>query len=552
MKKIFGIFIIAILLVGCETGTGHMTGVQGRKTYFPSIPYGMVYIPAGSYTMGQSDEDVPFLHQSRSKVVSIFALYMDNTEITNNEYREFVHWVKDSIMLEKIYEGISSYDAIEYGEHEVVRPIDDEADANDIISGMLMHGDIYYDEANTLWKDWELTMEDAPDYALLRENFPLSWTFKGVSNELAYQLVQDMYLGAEDRWYKRKEIDVRKLNFKYYWVDIQEAAKRGSVEIIRNGFQPTQDGGIASTDAEKTNVGRTPQHRNLNSGTHDFTGDPNGQDLDMGYFNKKGENNAIRGHESRGRFIIEEEINVYPDTLCWARDFTYSFNDPMVNMYFWHPAYDNYPVVGVTWKQARAFCVWRTQKLNNWLSAQNMLWVQDFRLPNEGEWEYASRGGLKQSPYPWGGPYIRNSAGCMLGNFKPMRGRYFDDGGFYPVKAYSYNPNGYGLYCMAGNVAEWTETAFDESVYEFSHDMNPEYRYYAMDWDPPVLKRKVIRGGSWKDIGYYLQTGSRTYEYQDTTKSYLGFRCVQTHIGRGGSDFSAEGGEEIKSDIELR
>jgi len=430
MKKIFGIFIIAILLVGCETGTGHMTGVQGRKTYFPSIPYGMVYIPAGSYTMGQSDEDVPFLHQSRSKVVSIFALYMDNTEITNNEYREFVHWVKDSIMLEKIYEGISSYDAIEYGEHEVVRPIDDEADANDIISGMLMHGDIYYDEANTQWKDWELTMEDAPDYALLRENFPLSWTFKGVSNELAYQLVQDMYLGAEDRWYKRKEIDVRKLNFKYYWVDIQEAAKRGSVEIIRNGFQPTQDGGIASTDAEKTNVGRTPQHRNLNSGTHDFTGDPNGQDLDMGYFNKKGENNAIRGHESRGRFIIEEEINVYPDTLCWARDFTYSFNDPMVNMYFWHPAYDNYPVVGVTWKQARAFCVWRTQKLNNWLSAQNMLWVQDFRLPNEGEWEYASRGGLKQSPYPWGGPYIRNSAGCMLGNFKPMRGRYFDDGGF--------------------------------------------------------------------------------------------------------------------------
>jgi len=221
-------------------------------------------------------------------------------------------------------------------------------------------------------------------------------------------------------------------------------------------------------------------------------------------------------------------------------------------MYFWHPAYDNYPVVGVTWVQAKAFCIWRTQKLNSWLHNVGALWVQDFRLPTEGEWEYAARGNLKHSPYPWGGPYIRNSGGCMLGNFKPMRGRYFDDGGFYTVKSYSYNPNGYGLYCMSGNVAEWTETAFDESVYEFSHDLSPEYRYNAMDWDPPSMKRKVIRGGSWKDIGYYLQTGTRTYEYQDTSKSYVGFRCVQTHIGRGGDDFDKEGGEELKSDIELR
>jgi formylglycine-generating enzyme required for sulfatase activity len=105
---------------------------------------------------------------------------------------------------------------------------------------------------------------------------------------------------------------------------------------------------------------------------------------------------------------------------------------------------------------------------------------------------------------------------------------------------------------MSGNVAEWTETAFEESVYEFTHDLSPEYRYDAMDWDPPSMKRKVIRGGSWKDIGYYLQTGTRTYEYQDTAKSYLGFRCVQTHIGRGGEDFEKEGGEELKSDIELR
>ena len=133
-----------------------------------------------------------------------------------------------------------------------------------------------------------------------------------------------------------------------------------------------------------------------------------------------------------------------------------------------------------------------------------------------------------------------------------MRGRYFEDGGFQTVKAFSYNPNGWGLYCMAGNVAEWTETAFDEQMYEQSHDLNPEYRYNAMDWDPPAMKRKVIRGGSWKDIGYYLQTSTRTYEYRDSAKSYVGFRSVATHLGRGGRDFSSEGGEELDQDLQLR
>ena len=68
--------------------------------------------------------------------------------------------------------------------------------------------------------------------------------------------------------------------------------------------------------------------------------------------------------------------------------------------------------------------------------------------------------------------------------------------------------------------------AYDESVYEFSHDLNPEYKYNALDHDPPSMKRKVIRGGSWKDIGYYLQTGTRSFEYQDSAKSYVGTRSV--------------------------
>jgi gliding motility-associated lipoprotein GldK len=208
----------------------------------------------------------------------------------------------------------------------------------------------------------------------------------------------------------------------------------------------------------------------------------------------------------------------------------------MTNMYFWHIAYDDYPVVGINWKQAKAFCIWRTQLLNNFFAMTGNTYVQDFRLPTESEWEYASRGGLALSPYPWGGPYIRNSAGCFLGNFKPMRGNYVVDGGFHTVKTSSYNPNEYGLYCMAGNVAEWTNNAYDESAYNFAHDLNMDYQYDATENDPPALKRKVIRGGSWKDISYYLQTGTRTYEYQDTAKCYIGFRCVMSYLGRAKGD----------------
>lgn len=514
MKRLFVVVMIALMLGACNTRTGHLTGVLGRPTYYPEIPLGMVYIPGGSYTMGQNDEDVPFMHQTRTKTVSISAFYMDQTEITNNEYRQFVYWVKDSIARRNIYLNL-----------------EDDGHADRFIN----YKDNYYDEGIMEWTEYE-----SSDRFENIEMFNLNWdrSFSYDDPELV-PLLSEMYYPPVQRFYKRKEIDTRKLNFKYYWINLEEAARRGKIYIKQDGYD---------------NQGRKldQDHRALRSPEHPFTKEPQGQDLDMGQPNKLGQNNAIRGHENRQRFIIDETINVYPDTLCWVRDFTYSFNDPMTNMYFWHPAYDNYPLVGVTWVQARAFNVWRTQLLNSWLQSRGEIFVNDFRLPTEAEWERGARGDLELSQYPWGGPYIRNASGCFLGNFKPLRGRYFEDGGFYTVKAYSYNPNGWGLYCMAGNVAEWCETAFDESVYEFSHDLNPEYRYNAMDWDPPSMKRKVIRGGSWKDIGYYLQNSTRTYEYQDSSKSYVGFRSVSTHLGRGGRDFKKEGGEELKQDLQLR
>jgi formylglycine-generating enzyme required for sulfatase activity len=79
---------------------------------------------------------------------------------------------------------------------------------------------------------------------------------------------------------------------------------------------------------------------------------------------------------------------------------------------------------------------------------------------------------------------------------------------------------------MSGNVAEWTGSYFYEGAYNLMSDLSPDIRYEAKDTDRPREKRKVVRGGSWKDIAFYLQVSTRNYEYQDTAKSYIGFRTV--------------------------
>jgi gliding motility-associated lipoprotein GldK len=226
----------------------------------------------------------------------------------------------------------------------------------------------------------------------------------------------------------------------------------------------------------------------------------------------------------RSDVIEREEIEVYPDTTVWIRDFEYSYNEPMHNDYFWHDAYGDYPVVGITWKQAKAFCQWRTLKKNSYQKQRNKQNVNGFRLPSESEWEYAARGGLQGATFPWGGPYAINDRGCFLANFKPLRGDYAADQALYTVEAKSYEPNDYNLYNMAGNVSEWVHSSYDPSSYEYTSTINPNVN----DSDN---ERKVVRGGSWKDVAYFLQVSSRDYEYADSARSYIGFRTVQDYMG---------------------
>jgi sulfatase modifying factor 1 len=462
MKRIIVIGVLMALFGSCgEYYSGELTGVSGRKKYFEPEPFGMVFVPQGSYNVGPSDQDVPFAQNTFQKTVTVEPFWMDETEITNNEYRQYVFWVRDSLFRELIAEVMEDEFKISVNEYD--DPL----------------------EEDIFGRNYRLNWDTKLDMKRLKEN------------EEVRQALDNMYYKVEERFFGRKELNVHKLNYRYFWVDLQQAAKS------ENRFK----------NAYLEEIGDLDQDPGVYDGTVIA---PDGTESPIA---------------NRGSFVLKDVVNVYPDTLVWIRDFTYSYNEPMATMYFWHPSFDNYPVIGITWKQANAFCVWRTQFLNSALVGSGDYFVHDYRLPLESEWEWAARGTLQNSMYPWGGLYTRNRDGCFLANFKPLRGNYADDGGVTTIAVGTYDPNELGLYDMAGNVAEWTANAYDESAYFFYHDLNPDYKFNATDVDNPVMKRKVIRGGSWKDIAYYMQVSTRTYEYQDTARSYIGFRCIRTYMG---------------------
>lgn len=469
MKRLAFVLLATVLFSACKnSGDGQLVGVKDRPEFLDLAPFGMVYVPAGHYTMGAGDQDVPFATTNQSKSVTVSAVWMDETEITNNEYRQFVEWVKDSVA------------------HCLLGELE-----GDEIRGK--YGHYMRFDRKTVYGDNEEGAVIEPKLINWKEEIP--WNTKDAEE---IEALSPLFNKVNTRFYhyRPNNINVSMLNFEYWTMDLSSYKDREDPTIR----------GAAVKEAE-------------------------GSDLGGIYANRP--SHLSNGYE---RFIRRDVVNIYPDTLCWNHDYTYSYNEPMTLNYFSHPQFDHYPIVGVSWRQAKAFIYWRTHIHHAYLNTLEYANEQEFRLPTEAEWEWSARGDLDANPYPWGGPYTQNANGCFLSNFKPQRGNYIADDNIYPGIVAHYHPNDFGLFDMSGNVAEWCNDAFDKSSVNFTHDLNPSYTYYAKKGDSPEKKRKVIRGGSWKDISYYTTVFAKTYEYQDTCKSYVGFRCVQSYMGRQRGD----------------
>ena len=450
MEKYLILILSIFLFLSCGNKRGELIGVKQKK-WFPEKPYGMTLIEGGAFIMGKQDDDIAQLKNATAKTVTVRSFYMDETEITNSEYRQFVHWVRDSIALSML---ARKSDELNQGEETSTEGIGEyafkDADTADQSPFQKYMRENYYDLSDDPYAgrplNWDQTLE---------------WDPNSYTDEAYVEVMDSLYLPPEVWYNGEMKIDVNKLIYKYSWFDAEAA----SLERAKN-----------------------PQSRD------------------------------------RLPFIKKEEIEIYPDTTVWIKDFNYSYNEPMHNDYFSHPAYQDYPVVGISWKQAVAFCNWRTHYKNSYQKEKNKPLVNNFRLPTEAEWEYAARGGIPAGTYPWGSPYLLNDRGCFLANFKPLRGDYASDQAVYAVEAKSFLPNDYNLYNMSGNVAEWTESSYDPGAYEYVSSLNPNMSLNDE-------KRKVVRGGSWKDVAYFLRVSSRDYEYQDTARSYIGFRTVQDYLG---------------------
>jgi len=103
------------------------------------------------------------------------------------------------------------------------------------------------------------------------------------------------------------------------------------------------------------------------------------------------------------------------------------------------------------------------------------------------------------------------------------------------AKVASYPANAYGLFDMAGNVAEWTSSNWSESAYQDMNDLNPSLHSKINHSDFYINKRKVVKGGSWKDAARFIEVNARSYEYLNETRSFIGFRCVRSQIGESRS-----------------
>ena len=433
---------------------GEVTGAGG-KAFSEPTPYGMTLVKRGHLKMGIESQDSLWGKQTPVRNISVDGFWMDETEVTNSKYRQFVNYVRDSILRERLAEIDDTY-----------RTVKTDKDGEEIGSQL----------------NWKKSLPRKP-------------------SEDEQEIIDGLYVTNPVTG--EKMLDASQMNYRYEVYDYTAAALR------RNRLNP--------------------EERNLNT---DITVDPNEEvwiSKDTAYIDEEGKivrETLERRLTGPWDFLNTYIINIYPDTTCWVNDFPNADNETYMRYYFSNPAYNDYPVVGVTWEQANAFCAWRTEYLLKGLGPAARF-IQRYRLPTEAEWEYAARG-KDQTEFPWENEDVASGKGCFFANFKPDNGNYTKDGNLITSKVGIYSANSNGLFDMAGNVAEWTSTIYTEAGVEAMNDINPQLKYNAAIEDPYRLKKKSVRGGSWKDPESYIRSAWRSSEYQNQPRSYIGFRCVRS------------------------
>ena len=303
MKKLLSIALSAtmvILLSGCfgskmaSSAGGEVTGVGGHAFSEPA-PYGMTLIKRGHLRMGIDKKDTLWGKQTPVRDISVEGFWMDEREVTNSMYRQFVHYVRDSILRERLadpaYGGDESYKIEEDKNGDPVKP----------------------------HLNWKKQLPRKP-------------------NEDEQRAIESLY--TTNPVTGEKMLDWRQMNYRYEIYDYTEAAKR----------------------KYRTN----PEERILNT---DVRPNPNEQiwiSKDTAYINDEGQiirETINREYTGPWDFLNTYIINIYPDTTCWVNDFPNAENESYMRYYFSNAAYNDYPVVGVTWEQANAFCAWRTAAL---------------------------------------------------------------------------------------------------------------------------------------------------------------------------------------------
>ena len=472
MKKFvfLSTIVMSLTLIACvgtqmgnmgSTQGGEVTGVNGTAINEPA-PYGMVFIQRGSIKVGDESNDSLWGSNAPVKSVSVDAFWMDEAEVSNAKYRQFVFWVRDSIIRERLADPA-------YGGDETFKITEDE-----------------FGEPVTPYLNWKK---------------PIPWK-KPTEDEL--RAIESVYI--KNPITGEKMLDAAQMNYRYEEYDYTQAALR------KNRINPSERN--RNTDIPVDNEAVVMISK------------------DTAYIDDEG--NIVRETINRPLsspydFLNTYIVNIYPDTTCWINDFPNADNETYLKLYFSHPNYDNYPVVGVSWEQANAFCAWRTNFLLKGMGA-HAKWIQRYRLPSEAEWEFAARG-KEASRFPWEQGDTKSDAGCYYANFKPGDGNYTKDGSLITSQCGIFSANSNGLYDMAGNVAEWTSTVYTEAGVLQMSDINPNLQYRAAIEDPYSMKKKAVRGGSWKDPVRYIQGATRTYEYQNESRSYIGFRCVRSYAG---------------------